>query len=44
MNKAGAEEEIVVVECDLTRVPALQDAWRFLANRRPQAYARLTDG
>jgi N-carbamoylputrescine amidase len=42
MAKAGAEDEIVMVECDLTRVPALQNAWRFLANRRPQAYGPLT--
>src|SRR5262245_626100 len=36
--KAGDGEELVLAECLLDRVPALQAAWRFLANRRPEAY------
>ena len=39
---AGAGEEIVLATCDLGRVPALQKAWRFLANRRPPVYGPLT--
>lgn len=43
MAKAGAGEEIVYADCDRARVPALQAAWRFLANRRPEAYRGLTE-
>jgi N-carbamoylputrescine amidase len=39
--QAGAGEEVVLAECDLARVPALQKAWRFLENRRPGAYGPL---
>jgi N-carbamoylputrescine amidase len=42
LAKAGADEQLLLVECDLGRVPALQAAWRFLPNRRPEAYGRLT--
>ncbi len=42
LAQAGAGEEIVVAECRLARVPALQNAWRFLANRRPEVYGPLT--
>ena len=44
VSKAAAGEEIVLVECDLARVKALQKAWRFLENRRPGAYGELTEG
>jgi N-carbamoylputrescine amidase len=43
LAKAGAAEEIVGAECNLSRVPALQQAWRFLANRRPEVYGPLTE-
>lgn len=39
--KAGAGEELVLATCDLARVPALQRAWRFLENRRPNVYGPL---
>jgi N-carbamoylputrescine amidase len=42
LSRAGADEEIVLATCDLARVAALQQAWRFLDNRRPDAYAGLT--
>ncbi|MBI1918166.1 MAG: carbon-nitrogen hydrolase [Planctomycetes bacterium] len=42
LKKAGADEEVVLANCDLARVGALQKAWRFLDNRRPDAYAPLT--
>ncbi len=42
LAKGGAGEEIVLARCDLARVPALQKAWRFLENRRPQVYGPLT--
>jgi N-carbamoylputrescine amidase len=41
--KAGQGEELVLAECCLDRVPALQAAWRFLANRRPEVYGRLVE-
>ncbi|MGL4552306.1 MAG: carbon-nitrogen hydrolase, partial [Gemmataceae bacterium] len=41
MARAGQGEELVYADCDRGRVPALQAAWRFLANRRPEAYRPL---
>ncbi len=41
LAKAGAREEIVLATCDLGRVLALQSAWRFLPNRRPETYGAL---
>jgi N-carbamoylputrescine amidase len=43
IRKGGPNEEIIVVEIDLARVAPLQAAWRFLANRRPDAYRPLTE-
>jgi predicted amidohydrolase len=42
LGKAGAGEELLLAPCELTRVAALQQAWRFLPNRRPDVYAALT--
>jgi predicted amidohydrolase len=42
LARGGAAEEIVMARCDLDRVPALQRAWRFLANRRPETYKQLS--
>ena len=42
LAEGGVGEQIVLAECDLDRVHALQKAWRFLANRRPDAYGGLT--
>ncbi len=39
--RAGADEEIVLASCALDRVAALQAAWRFLPNRRPETYGKL---
>jgi predicted amidohydrolase len=39
---AGAGEQLVLADCRLDRVAALQKAWRFLDNRRPEAYRGLT--
>lgn len=41
MARGGPGEQLVFADCDLTRVAALQAAWRFLANRRPEVYDRL---
>jgi len=40
--EGGVGEQIVLAECDFERVRALQQAWRFLANRRPETYGGLT--
>jgi hypothetical protein len=32
-----------MASCDLARVRPLQEAWRFLHNRRPQVYGQLTE-
>jgi len=42
LAKAGNQEEILIAECDLNRVKALQEAWMFLKNRRPEVYGELT--
>jgi N-carbamoylputrescine amidase len=39
--EAGVGEQILLAECDLSRVRALQEAWRFLPNRRPDSYGGL---
>jgi N-carbamoylputrescine amidase len=36
LGKAGAGEEVLLVECDLGRVPALQQAWRFRPTGGPR--------
>jgi N-carbamoylputrescine amidase len=40
--QGGVDEQILFAECDLDRVRALQQAWRFLPNRRPETYGDLT--
>ncbi len=39
---AGKGEEIILAKCDLDRVKPLQEAWRFLENRRPEMYKDLS--
>jgi len=41
--QAGDSECVLTAECDLDRVKALQDAWRFLPNRRPGEYGTITE-
>jgi predicted amidohydrolase len=43
LGRAGAGEEVLIAACDLSRVAALQRAWRFLENRRPAAYRPLAE-
>jgi agmatine deiminase len=42
--KGGGAQEIVLARCDLSRVPALRKAWRFMENRRPDQYGGLAEG
>ena len=44
LARGGAGEQVVLADCQLDRVPALQSAWRFLTNRRPAVYGGLTGG
>ncbi|MBP9773657.1 MAG: carbon-nitrogen hydrolase [Candidatus Peribacteraceae bacterium] len=37
------KDEILIAECDLSRVKALQKAWRFLDCRRPDTYGAITN-
>lgn len=39
---ADDAEKVIVTEIDLGRVKPLQEAWRFLQNRRPDTYGDLT--
>ncbi|MCC6419903.1 MAG: acyltransferase [Gemmataceae bacterium] len=39
--RVGDQEELVLARCDLSRVRALQEAWGFLRNRRPDRYSPL---
>jgi predicted amidohydrolase len=43
LARAGSGEEVLLASCDLAKVAALQAAWRFLPNRRPDAYAALVE-
>ncbi len=42
LARGGGKEEIVIADCDLAHTKALQDAWGFLRNRRPETYGLLT--
>ncbi len=41
LAKASNTEGIFLAKCDFSRVKPLQKAWRFLENRRPEAYGEL---
>lgn len=42
LAEAGVAEQVLLATCDLGRVRALQEAWGFLRNRRPDAYGGLS--
>jgi N-carbamoylputrescine amidase len=41
LAEGGVGEQVLIAECDFGRVHALQQAWGFLANRRPETYGSL---
>jgi predicted amidohydrolase len=43
LAKADAKEGVTLARCDFSRVKPLQKAWRFLENRRPEAYSTLME-
>lgn len=42
LAEAGSEEEVLVVDCDLSRQEQVRRGWPFLRDRRIDAYAGLT--
>ena len=42
MAQAGAEEEILVADCDLDLITQRRRAWQFYRDRRPDTYGILT--
>jgi N-carbamoylputrescine amidase len=42
LAEAGAGEEVLVVDCDLTHVATTREIWPFFRDRRIDAYAGLT--
>lgn len=38
---AGSQEEILIAECDLSRIEQTRKAWGFLRNRRPELYKKI---
>ncbi|HVN65638.1 MAG TPA: agmatine deiminase family protein [Methanomicrobiales archaeon] len=43
IGRAGEEEEVLVVDLDLSLNRAVRDGWGFLRNRRPDTYGILTE-
>jgi N-carbamoylputrescine amidase len=43
LARAGAEEELLVVTCDLDQVDLVRTHWPFLRDRRIDAYAGMTE-
>lgn len=43
LAKAGKEEEIIVIQVDLSLNKRIQDGWGFLKNRRPDTYKCLIE-
>lgn len=41
LARAGSEEEILVVECDLSKNEEMREGWGFMRNRRPDTYGEL---
>lgn len=42
MAKAGADEEILLADCDLDKITERRRAWQFYRERRPDTYGILT--
>ncbi|MBI3619351.1 acyltransferase [Candidatus Peregrinibacteria bacterium] len=42
LARAGDQDEVLLVQCDLDKIRPLQDAWRFFKNRKPDTYGELT--
>ncbi|MDD1770182.1 MAG: hypothetical protein LUO79_03765 [Methanomassiliicoccales archaeon] len=42
--RAGAREQVVVVEADLGHSAIVRKGWRFFPNRRPECYSRIVEG
>jgi agmatine deiminase len=42
LARAGDDEEVLIVEVDLSMNAEVQDSWGFFRNRRPDTYSRVT--
>ena len=40
--KGDDKEHVLIAECDLSYPKKMQEAWRFLSERRPEMYKGLT--
>lgn len=41
--KAQNKDDIIMADCDLSKVAKLQEAWGFLRNRKPKMYGKITE-
>jgi predicted amidohydrolase len=44
LARAGAKEEVLAVECDLSLGESVEKGWGFLRNRVPSTYSKITSG
>jgi predicted amidohydrolase len=44
LARAGAKEEVLAVECDLSLGESVEKGWGFLRNRVPSTYFKITSG
>jgi predicted amidohydrolase len=43
LARAGAKEEVLVVECDLSLGEKVEKGWGFMRNRKPKTYPRIVE-
>ncbi len=43
LKKAGDQEEVLVVDVDISQNGRIREGWRFTKNRRPETYTRITE-
>ena len=43
LQKAGSNEEVLVVELDLSQNGRIREGWRFMKNRHPGAYSAIVE-
>ncbi len=42
--RAGAKEQVLIVEADLGHSEMVRKGWRFFPNRRPECYGKIVEG
>jgi len=43
IRKAGAAEEVLIADLDISQNARIREGWRFSKNRRPDTYLRITE-